>query len=152
MVFKPDEVTTLKKGSHVYVEITEEDIRILKRNFCGVYELYKFENDREVEYFDDLILFKNKYGSTQRKFALYNLRSQRNDIYTLTDNMDIKDIFKWFSDYGDVETLNTVKIDSIVITTYRWLSDIGDNICYFTIAITQLGFKLNIIQNKRKFA
>ncbi len=148
MIFKPDEVTTLKKGSHINVELNSSDIRTLKRNFCGVYELFKPDNSRDVEYFDDLILFKNRYGTIHRKFTLYNLRVQRIDIYTLTQNMNKKEVLKWFSHYGSVELLNTSKIDFITIENYRWISDIGDNICYFNIATTPFDFKINISNSK----
>ncbi|MEG0371251.1 MAG: hypothetical protein RR515_05185 [Clostridium sp.] len=151
MIFKPDEVTTLKKGSHIHIEVTNGQINILKRNFCGVYELSKSDTDRDVEYFDDLVLFKNKYGSTQRKFPLYNLLAQRKDIYILTENMNLKYIIKWFSHYGDVELIDSIEIDNIKIQSYKWRSDIGDNLCFFNVAITSTDFKLNINNyNKRK--
>ncbi|MEF9952315.1 MAG: hypothetical protein RR838_06940 [Clostridium sp.] len=150
MIFKPDEVTTLKKGSHIHVEVTDGDIRILKRNFCGVYELFKTDTDREIEYFDDLILFKNKYGSIQRKFALYNLYAQKKDIYTLTEKLTLKEVFKWFSQYGKVEEVDSVEIDNIVIDGYKWTSDVGDNVCYFNIAITPIDYKINIKNLKKK--
>ncbi|MEG0006270.1 MAG: hypothetical protein RR730_10635, partial [Clostridium sp.] len=150
LIFKPDEVTTLKKGSHIHVEVTEGDIRILKRNFCGVYELYQNDTDREIEYFDDLILFKNKYGSIQRKFALYNLYAQRKDIYTLTENLTLKEVIKWFSQYGRVEEVESVKIDNIIIDGYKWISDIGDNVCYFNVALTPNEYKINIKNTNKK--
>lgn len=149
-MFKPDEVSTLKKGSHIHVELDDKDIRLLKRNFCGVYELFKPDNSRNVEYFDDLILFKNRYGTTQRKFALYNLRAQRMDIYTVTENMTLKEVLKWFSHYGTVKNINSVQIDSIGIDHYEWLSDIGDNVCYFNVATTPFDFKININSNINK--
>ncbi|KMT22940.1 hypothetical protein [Clostridium cylindrosporum] len=150
LIFKPDEVATLKKGSHINVEITEEDIRILKRNFCGVYELFKPDSSRCVEYFDDLILFKNRYGSVQRKFALYSLYAQKKDIYTLTENMSLKEVLRWFSQYGTVENVSSVKIDNINIDNYCWTSDIGDNVCYFSVATTPFDFKININKKIKK--
>lgn len=150
MIFKPDEVTTLKKGSHIYVELTEEDVRVLKRNFCGVYELFEQGNSRSAEYFEDLILFKNKYGSVQRKFALYNLPSQKTDIYTLAENMSLKEILRWFSHYGKLSLIDSTSIDSINIDHYRWISDVGQNVCYFNVAVTSGDFYLNINGNFNK--
>ncbi|WDU82696.1 hypothetical protein [Caloramator sp. Dgby_cultured_2] len=39
MVFKPDEVKSLRKGQVVNVEI-DGKVMLLRRNFCGVYELF----------------------------------------------------------------------------------------------------------------
>lgn len=144
MLLKPDEITTLKKGSQTYVEIYTEDIRILKRNFCGVYELSKENSDRNTEYFEDLILFKNKYGSTQRKFPLYNLNLQKTHIYALSEKLDLKTLFKWFSLYGELSLINTTKIDSIKIDNYKWISYTEKSISYLSVATISSEFKINI--------
>jgi hypothetical protein len=144
MIFKPDEVTTLKKGRQVTVELKEGEIRVLKRNFCGVYELYKQDNPRSVEYFEDLNLFKNRHGNIHKKFPLYNLLRQRLDIYPIAEVMDWKELLKWFSEYGKVVHKKTSRYDDIEIEDYTWISDMENIQCKFQIVKDSDTFTLNI--------
>lgn len=144
MFFKPDEVTNLKKGRQILLELKEGDIRVLKRNFCGVYEFYHVEDTRNVEYFEDLNLFKNRYGSIKKRFPLYNLSRQRLDIYSLIDNMELKDILKWFGEYGNVVFHKTAQYDELVIDYYCWISDMENTLSNFQIIHDGTKFTFNI--------
>jgi hypothetical protein len=144
MIFQPDEVTNLKKGRQVLLEINEGDIRILKRNFCGVYEFYNVDDSRHVEYFEDLNLFKNRYGSLKKKFGLYNISRQRLDIYSLIENIDSKDILKWLGEYGKTIHIKTVEFDGLVIEYYSWLSDMENTVSNFQIVNDGSKYTLNI--------
>jgi hypothetical protein len=144
MLFKPDEVTTLKKGRQILVEIKEGEVRALKRNFCGVYELYHQDNSRNVEYFEDLNLFKNRYGNIHKRFPLHNILRQRLDIYPVAEVMDVKDLLKWFSQYGKVIRNKTKKYDDIQIESYSWVSDMENSLCKFQIVRDKDIFTLNI--------
>lgn len=144
MLFKPDEVANLKKGRFVLVEIKEGDIRVLKRNFCGVYELYYEEDPRNVEYFEDLNLFKNRYGSVHKRFPLNNLSRQRLDIYPVAGDMDGKKILKWFGEYGKIIYNNTTKFDGLKIDYYIWISDMENTISKFQIVNDGVNLSLNI--------
>lgn len=144
MLLKPDEVTNLKKGKQIFVEIKEGDVRILRRNFCGVYELYHKNNQRKAEYFEDLNLFKNRYGSTKKKFLLYNLSHQRLDIYCLAEVMKQKDLIKWFEEYGKVVLTKTENHGDIEIEHYIWISDMENTHSNFQIIKNEDDFTLNI--------
>lgn len=144
MIFQPDEVTNLKKGRQVLLEINEGDIRVLKRNFCGVYEFYNVDDSRHVEYFEDLNLFKNRYGSLKKKFGLYNISRQRLDIYSLIENMEAKDIIKWFGEYGKSVHIKTTEFDGLVIDYYSWLSDMENTVSNFQIVNDGYKYTLNI--------
>lgn len=133
MLLKPDEVTNLKRGSDVLVEIMEGDVRVLRRNFCGVYELFRREDARSLEYFEDLNLFKNRYGSIHRKFPLYNLARQRLDIFPVAEKMDVGQILKWFEEYGKIFYKKSKIIDDIEIEYYSWLSDSENTLSNFQI-------------------
>ncbi|MCX7884054.1 MAG: hypothetical protein N2448_03370 [Caloramator sp.] len=144
MIFKPDEVSNLKKGKQIYVEIKEDDIRILRRNYCGVYELYPKNNNRKIEYFEDLNLFKNRYGSLKKKFPLYNLSRQRLDIYPIAESLTIKDLLKWFQEYGKVSLVKTDKYEDIEIDYYTFISDMESTLSNFQIVKSETDFTLNI--------
>jgi hypothetical protein len=144
MLFKPDEVTTLKRGKQILVEIKEGDVRVLKRNFCGVYELFKQDDIRNVEYFEDLTLFKNRYGGVHKKFPLYNLSRQRLDIYPIVEHMSEKDVLKWFSEYGTVTYSKKSKYDDIEVHEYNWISDTENTLSKFQIARDKNTFVLSI--------
>lgn len=144
MLFKPDEVTNLKKGRQIELEIADGDVRILKRNFCGVYELYSPKNPLTPEYYDDLILFKNRYGSTCKRFPLYNLIRQRLDIYPVSDSLSLKDLLKWFSEYGKLIRINTTDFDGILVDHYSWRSDSENTLSHFQIARYNENYTLNI--------
>lgn len=144
MIFKPDEVTSLKKGSHVFVEVKEGDLRVLKRNFCGVYELYKQNFERDVEYFEDLNLFKNRYGNVHKKFLIYNLSAQRLDIYPVVEKMNEKEILKWFSEYGSISYHGKKVFDGIEINYYSWISDMDKTRSTFQLMCQGESCTLNI--------
>lgn len=144
MLFKPNEITNLKKGRYVLVEIKEGDVRVLKRNFCGVYELYCEEDSRSVEYFEDLNLFKNRYGTVHKRFPLYNLSRQRLDVYPVVKEMDGKEILKWFGDYGKIVYINTTRFDGLKIDYYTWISDMENTISKFQIVNDGDNVSLNI--------
>ncbi len=144
MIFQPDEVTNLKKGRQVLLEISEGDVKVLKRNFCGVYEFYNVDDSRHVEYFEDLNLFKNRYGSLKKKFGLYNISRQRLDIYSLMENMDSKDILKWFSEYGKTMHIKTAEFDGLIIEYYTWLSDMENTVSNFQLVNDGFKYTLNI--------
>lgn len=144
MIFKPDEVTNLKKGRQILLEIKEGDVRVLKRNFCGVYEFYHPEDLRNPEYFEDLNLFKNRYGSLKKKFSLYNLSRQRLDIYSLTESMELKEILKWFSEYGKIIFHNTTEFDGFKISYYSWVSDMENTLSNFQVVNDGNKFTFNI--------
>lgn len=153
MVLRPDEVTNLKKGSQLFLEIGEGDIRILKRNFCGVYELYSKNNPKHPEYFDDLTLFKNRYGSTHKKFPLYNLMLQRMDIYAVADNISPKELLRWFGEYGRVIHVKTMNFAGINVDYYKWISDSENTVSKFQIATCNESYTLNIkLENRIKSA
>jgi hypothetical protein len=128
MLLKPDEVTNLKKGRQVLVELKEGDVRVLKRNFCGVYEFFHQDDKRNVEYFEDLNLFKNRYGTVHKKFPLYNLSRQRLDIFPVIEKMEIKEALKWFGDYGKIIYQKCLEFDELGIEYYYWVSD-TENTC-----------------------
>ncbi|TDT50563.1 hypothetical protein [Fonticella tunisiensis] len=144
MLFKPDEVANLKKGSKVLVEIKEGDVRVLKRNYCGVYELYNMNNPYISEYFEDLNLFKNRYGSVHKKFPLYNLSRQRLDIYPAAERMELNEMMKWFSDYGKILYIKSAKVGTLTIEYYRWISDMENTVSNFQIVKDGDEFTLNI--------
>jgi hypothetical protein len=144
MILEPDEVTNLKKGRQVLLEINEGDVRILKRNFCGVYEFYNVDDSRHVEYFEDLNLFKNRYGSLKKKFGLYNISRQRLDIYSLIENMDAKDVLKWFGEYGKVIHSKAAEFDGLIIEYYSWISDMENTVSNFQIVNDGNKYTLNI--------
>jgi len=153
MLLRPDEVTNLKKGRQIILEIEEGDIRILKRNFCGVYELYPQNNPRHAEYFEDLTLFKNRYGSTHKKFPLYNLVRQRLDIYAVADCISAKELLKWFGEYGKIIHIKTMNFAGINVDYYKWLSDSENTVSKFQIASCNESYTLNIkLENKIKSA
>jgi hypothetical protein len=144
MLFKPDEVTNLKNGKRILVELKEGDVRVLKRNFCGVYELFHEENPLNVEYFEDLNLFKNRYGSIHRKFPLHNISRQRLDIYPITQGMEEREILKWFGAHGKVRYKKTVKMDQLEIRYYIWISDTENTLSGFQLVGDGEGVTLNI--------
>ena len=144
MIFKPDEVTNLKKGRQILLEIKEGDVRVLKRNFCGVYEFYHQEDLRNPEYFEDLNLFKNRYGSLKKKFPLYNLSRQRLDVYSLIESMEPKEILKWFSYYGKIVLQNIKEFDGLEISYYSWVSDMEHTLSNFQIVNDDNKFTFNI--------
>lgn len=144
MFFRPDEVTNLKKGRQILLELKEGDIRILKRNFCGVYEFYHAEDTRHVEYFEDLNLFKNRYGSNKKKFPLYNLSRQRLDVYSLVEFMELRELLKWFAEYGNVVFHKTMEFDSLIIDYYTWISDTEHTMSNFQILHEGAKFTFNI--------
>lgn len=144
MIFNPDEVTNLKKGKQILLEIKEGDVRVLKRNFCGVYEFYHLDDNRHVEYFEDLNLFKNRYGSIKKKFPLYNLSRQRLDIYSVIESMDLKEALKWFSEYGNVVFHKTAEFDDLIIDYYSWVSDTENTVSNFQIINDQAKYTFNI--------
>lgn len=144
MILTPDEVTNLKKGRQILLELGDGDVRILKRNFCGVYEFYHVDDNRKVEYFEDLNLFKNRYGSVKKKFPLYNISRQRIDIYSLIDTMDSKEILKWFSEYGSTAYIKTSEFDGLIIHYYSWVSDTENTLSNFQILDDNGKISLNI--------
>jgi hypothetical protein len=153
MLFKPDEVTTLKRGRQVMIEIKEGDVRVLKRNFCGVYELFTQDNHLLVQYFEDLNLFKNRYGNVHKKFPIHNMARQRLDIYPVVENMHAKEVLKWFSEYGEVVHNKTTKFDDIIIEDYNWISDTENTVSKFQIVRDKDTFTLNIsVKNSVKIA
>ncbi|MDF2675186.1 MAG: hypothetical protein K0R09_3458 [Clostridiales bacterium] len=144
MLLKPDEVTNLKKGRDVLVEINEKDVRVLKRNFCGVYEFFCKEDQRSVEYFEDLNLFKNRYGSIHKRFPLYNLSRQRLDVFPVTEGMDVRHILKWFGEYGKIIYLKSKKYEELEIEYYSWISDSENTRSNFQILKAMGNFTLSI--------
>jgi hypothetical protein len=144
MIFKPDEVTNLKKGRQILLELKEGEVRVLKRNFCGVYEFYHVDDSRNVEYFEDLNLFKNRYGSVKKKFPLYNLTRQRLDIYSVVDTMELKDVLRWFSEYGLVSNPKSTEFDGLIIDYYTWISDTENTHSNFQILHDSNKFTLTI--------
>lgn len=153
MLLKPDEVANLKKGKQVFVEVKEGDVRLLKRNFCGVYQLYPRDFPEKAEYFEDLTLFKNRYGSIHKKFSLYNLSRQRLDIFPVAENMCQRDIFKWFGEYGKIIYLKSTKVAGLEISYYNWISDTENTLSSFQIIRDGDSFTMNIsLKNKMKAA
>lgn len=150
MVLRPDEVTNLKKGRQIYVEVKEGDVRVLRRNFCGVYELFYQENPRNAEYFEDLNLFKNRYGSIKKKFPLYNISRQRLDIYPVAESMDFKEVLKWFGEYGKVVYTRSEEYEDIKIDYYTWISDMENTHSDFQIIRHEEQFTLNISVKNNK--
>lgn len=144
MLLKPDEVTNLKKGRDVLIEINEGDVRVLKRNFCGVYEFFRQEDQRTVEYFEDLNLFKNRYGNIHKRFPLSNLSRQRLDVFPVTEGMDARHILKWFGEYGKIIYQKSMKYDELEIEYYNWISDMEGTLSSFQIVKTMDKFTLNI--------
>lgn len=147
MLLKPDEVTNLKRGSDVLVEVKEGDIRVLKRNFCGVYEFFRKDGQRSVEYFEDLNLFKNRYGNIHRRFPLYNLSRQRLDVFPVVEGMDVRQILKWFGEYGKIIYQKSKKYDDLEIEYYGWVSDSENTLSNFQIIKSMDKFTLNISQS-----
>ena len=144
MLLKPDEVTNLKRGREVLVEIDEKDVRVLKRNFCGVYEFFCKEDQISVEYFEDLNLFKNRYGSIHKRFPLYNLKRQRLDVFPVTEGMDVRHILKWFGEYGKIVFLKSKKYEELEIEYYSWISDSENTRSNFQILKALGNFTLSI--------
>lgn len=147
MLLKPDEVANLKKGRDVLVEISEGDVRVLKRNFCGVYEFFRLEDQRSVEYFEDLNLFKNRYGNIHKRFPIYNLSRQRLDVFPVTEGMDVRHILKWFGEYGKIIYQKSKKYDELEIEYYNWVSDSENTLSNFQILRAMGKFTLNISPN-----
>lgn len=147
MLLKPDEVTNLKKGRDVLVEVKEGDVRVLRRNFCGVYEFFRKDGQRSVEYFEDLNLFKNRYGNVHRRFPLYNLSRQRLDVFPVTERMDAGRILKWFGEYGKIIYQKSRKYDELEIEYYSWVSDSENTLSNFQIIKSMDKFALNISPN-----
>ncbi|EYE89851.1 hypothetical protein Q428_00085 [Fervidicella metallireducens AeB] len=156
MIFKPDEVANLKKGRTIHVEIKEGDVRVLKRNFCGVYELFPEDNSCQTEYFEDLNLFKNRYGNVHKKFPLYNICKQRLDIYPVAEEKDCRYILKWFSEYGKIIYQRTKTFAGLDIDYYIWISDMENTISSFQVVKDDHHFTLSIgsknIVNSLKYA
>lgn len=153
MLFKPDEVVNLKNGNQIFVEIKEGDVRILKRNYCGVYELYKNDNPERPEYFEDLTLFKNRYGSIHKRFPLNNLSRQRLDIFPVAEYITLRELIKWFKDYGKIIFVKTVELEDIEIDYYNWISDMENTLSSFRILRYGERFTINIsIKNKIRAA
>lgn len=153
MLFKPDEVANLKNGNQIFVEIKEGDVRILKRNYCGVYELYKSDNPERPEYFEDLTLFKNRYGSIHKKFPLNNLSRQRLDIFPVAEYITLRELIKWFKDYGKIIYVKTVELGDIEIDYYNWISDMENTLSSFRILRYGEKFTINIsVKNKMRAA
>lgn len=144
MLFKPDEVTNLKRGRDVLVEVSEGDVRVLRRNFCGVYEFFRKEDQRFVEHFEDLNLFKNRYGNIHKRFPLYNLSRQRLDVFPVTEGMDVRHILKWFGEYGKIIYQKSKKYDELVIEYYSWVSDSENTLSNFQIVRNMDKFTLSI--------
>lgn len=144
MIFKPDEVTNLKKGRQVFLEIEEGDVRVLKRNFCGVYELFRQDDERNAEYFDNLNFFKNRYGNVHKKFPITNLSKQRLDIYPVVEKLNLKEVFKWLNQYGKVVFQKTVELDSLAVEYYIWISDSENTSAAFQIIKSGCSFSINI--------
>lgn len=147
MLLKPDEVTNLKRGSDVLVEVKEGDIRVLKRNFCGVYEFFRKDDQRFVEYFEDLNLFKNRYGNIHRRFPLYNLSRQRLDVFPVVEEMNVRQVLKWFGEYGKIIYQKSKKYDELEIEYYSWVSDSENTLSHFQIIKSTDKFTLNISQS-----
>lgn len=144
MLLKPDEVTNLKKGKDVLVEIMDGDVRVLRRNFCGVYEFFRRSDQRAVEYFEDLNLFKNRYGNVRRRFPLYNLSRQRLDVFPVAEYMDIRHILKWFGEYGRIVYQKSRKYEDLEIDYYSWISNSENTQSNFQIVRNLDNFALNI--------
>lgn len=150
MLLNPDEVTNLKKGRQVFVEIKEGDVRQLKRNFCGVYELFYQETPEYVEYFEDLNLFKNRYGNVHKKFPLHNILRQRLDIFPVAENLNPKEILRWFSDYGKIIFNKSIEFDGLEINYYSWISDSENTLANFQIVRNDDRYTLNISPKSNK--
>lgn len=144
MVLRPMEVKNLKRGQWINVEISDGDVRILRRNYCGVYELFHQNTPRKVEYFNDLQLFKIRYGTLVKKFPLINISKQRLEIYKIAETLDTHSLLKWFSEYGNVVFKNKLKLDNLSIDYYTWESSTDACKCEFQIVNSQDGFTLNI--------
>lgn len=149
MFLRPDEVTNLKRGRQIQLEIKEGDVRVLKRNFCGVYELYCQQNPRDVEYFEDLVLFKNRYGTAKKKFPLYNLTRQSMDVYPIAERVDPRELLKWFGEYGKIIYKKTSSIDDMEIEYYEWISDMENTMSSFQIIKYRNKYTLNIALKKK---
>ncbi|MCX7904896.1 MAG: hypothetical protein N2486_10365 [Caloramator sp.] len=143
MVFKPDEVKSLRKGQIVNVEI-DGKIMLLRRNFCGVYELFSPRNQRHIEYFDNLNFFKIRYGNLSIKFPITNIMLQRNEIYALSKKLSKEEILKWFSKFGRLNFIGSKSIDEVEIEYYTWISDYDGSKCEFCLADIDGEYTLNI--------
>lgn len=144
MLLKPDEVTNLKRGKDVLVEITGGEVRVLRRNFCGVYEFFRRSDQRIVEYFEDLNLFKNRYGNVHRKFPLDNLSRQRLDVFPVAEVMDVRQILKWFGEYGKIIHLRSKSYEDLEVDYYSWVSNSENTQSNFQIVRNVDKFTLNI--------
>lgn len=144
MLLKPDEVTNLKRGKDVLVEITGGEVRVLRRNFCGVYEFFRRSDQRIVEYFEDLNLFKNRYGNVHRKFPLDNLSRQRLDVFPVAEVMDVRQILKWFGEYGKIIHLRSKIYEDLEVDYYSWVSNSENTQSNFQIVRNMDKFTLNI--------
>lgn len=144
MVLKPNEVTYLKKGQKNLVEIREGDVRILRRNYCGVYELYREDEPAHTEYFEELNLFKNRYCKTKKKFSLYNISRQRLDIYPLIGYSSLRGLLKWFGEYGRIIYYDTKNFDGIEIDYYSWVSEMDNTVSNFQVVREGKKFTMNI--------
>lgn len=119
-------------------------MRILRRNYCGVYELFHESRPNKIEYFNDLQLFKIRYGNLIKKFPLINISKQRLEIYKVAETLDLNSLLKWFSQYGEIASKNTLNIDNLTITYYTWISSTDSCKCDFQIVKSQDGYTLNI--------
>lgn len=144
MLLKPDEVTNLKRGKDVLVELSGGEIRVLRRNFCGVYEFFRRSDQRTVEYFEDLNMFKNRYGNVHRRFPLDNLSRQRLDIFPVAEGMDVRQLLKWFGEYGRIIHLRSKSYEDLEIDYYSWVSNSENTQSNFQIVRNMDKFTLNI--------
>ncbi|KRQ86329.1 hypothetical protein ABG79_01841 [Caloramator mitchellensis] len=143
MIYKPNEVKSLKKGQSINVEINEA-LMVLRRNFCGVYELYSQKNQRHVEYFDNLNFFKIRYADLNKKFPLVNLSMQRLEIFSISKKIPKESLLKWFNEYGKIIHENTKYLDGIKIEYYIWISETDGSASRFNIAEFDDEYTLNI--------
>lgn len=143
MIYKPNEVRSLKRGQSINVEI-DEALMILRRNFCGVYELYSQKNPRNVEYFDNLTFFKIRYANLNKKFPLINISMQRLEIFSISKKIPKESLLKWFNEYGKIIHENTKNVDNIKIEYYVWISDADGSATRFNIAEFNDEYTLNI--------
>ncbi|SHF20296.1 hypothetical protein [Caloramator proteoclasticus] len=144
MILKPMEVKNLKRGKWIDVEVYDGDVRVLRRNYCGVYELFHRDNPRKIEYFEDLQLFKIRYGTLIKKFPLTNISKQRLEIYKVAEHLDLSSLLKWFSTYGIVDLKKSINIDGLKIDYYIWSSDADACNCEFQIIESKDGYTINI--------
>lgn len=116
-----------------------------------MYELYKNSNPLVVEYFEELTLFKNRYGNIRKRFNLYNISKQRLDIYPLAEHTDLKEILKWFSEYGKIVYNGSKEFDDMVIDYYTWISEMDNTASNFQVVHQGDCFTLNISVRNSNF-